>query len=58
VSDPGWPHEPIDPQAVHEQRIRRLEERQAEAFRYLDTLKRQVRVLRERAGLPPEPEAR
>lgn len=56
MSESGWPRAPADQQAVHEQRIRRLEEQQAHAAVYLDTLRRQVRLLRQRVGLPPDPE--
>jgi hypothetical protein len=56
MKDPGWPRTPLDPQALHEQRLRRLEARQAEAERLLETLRQQLRGLRVRVGLPPDPE--
>lgn len=43
-----------DIERAHEARIRRLEDRQREALRWLETLKEQVRLLRERAGLPAD----
>jgi len=57
VNGTDWPVRPqADPQRLHEERIRRLEDRQAEAFRLLAALRGQVRQLRQRVGLPPDPE--
>lgn len=57
MSEPPW-RPNADVQALHEQRIRRLEIRQADAERLLETFRRQIRVLRERVGLPADPEGR
>ena len=53
---PARPH--ADAQALHEQRIRRLEIRQGEAERLLETFRRQIRDLRQRVGLPADPRER
>jgi hypothetical protein len=58
VNGTDWPapRAHTDPQRLHEERLRHLEDRQAEAFRLLAALRGQIRVLRTRVGLPPDPE--
>ena len=52
MTNTGWPRAaPQDPWGAHAERLRRVEERQAEAERWLSVLREQIRLLRERAGL-------
>jgi hypothetical protein len=44
----------VDPERLHEERMRRNEERMAEAARMIEVLQEQVGVIRAHLGLPSE----
>lgn len=56
MTDTGFPKQRVDPWLEHEARLKRLEERQSEARRWIAALRGQVRQLRETVGLPAEEE--